>query len=261
MQDVTEVVRYRQGLERMVEERTQKLNEALKMEKELVEVKSKFVSIASHEFRTPLSAIILDTGFIKKYKDKLKSEELDKKLADIEKQVHHMTYLLEDVLLVGKAEAGKIHVVLKKISIDFFETLAKQVVQSGGTGHKLRYTLDGNLKGIVSDEKLLRNIVVNLLTNAIKFSPGSKYVTMAVTCTKSHLIILVSDSGIGIPAWDIKNLFTSFSRGSNAGAIEGTGLGLSIVKKAVDLLHGTVEVKSRLNKGTQFTVMLPLPHD
>lgn len=258
MQDITEVVEFRQGLERMVEERTRKLNEALNKEKELVEMKSKFISIASHEFRTPLTTIALTTGFIKKYKTKLASDELDKKLVDIEKQVSHMTYLLDDVLMIGKAEAGKIHVNLKEINLDFFETLARQVVKSSKTGHKLVFENKCAAQSIMSDEKLMRNIVINLLTNAMKFSPGKKEVFMNISCDKKSIFIVVKDSGMGIPSWDIKNLFTTFSRGSNVGAIEGTGLGLSIVKKAVDLLNGTIEVKSQVKKGTEFTVTLPI---
>jgi PAS domain S-box-containing protein len=259
MQDITEVVQYRQGLEHMVEERTHKLNEALNKEKELVDMKSKFISIASHEFRTPLSTIMLTTGFIKKYKDKIDSGDLDKKLVDIEKQVNHMTFLLDDVLMIGKAEAGKIQVNLKEIKLDFFKTLANEVVQSGGTSHQLHYTKGCNTQSIVSDEKLMRNIIINLLTNATKFSPGDKKeIFMNVTCDEKNTVITVKDLGMGIPSWDIKNLFTSFSRGSNVGAIEGTGLGLSIVKKAVDLLKGTIHVKSKVKEGTEFIITLPM---
>jgi PAS domain S-box-containing protein len=260
MQDITEVVQYREGLERMVEERTRKLNQALKKEKELVEMKSKFVSMASHEFRTPLSTIVLSTGFIKKYKKRLDARVLDEKLEGIEKQVNHMTYLLDDVLTIGKAEAGKIEVALSMIKIGFLRRLAEEVMRTMGS-HKLRFTQYCKLSSFQSSEKLIRNIVINLLTNAVKFSPGRKEVFMSVTCDEQNLIIQVRDLGLGIPARDRKNLFSSFARGSNVSTIEGTGLGLSIVKKAVDLLQGSIRVKSQLKKGTEFRVVLPLKHE
>jgi PAS domain S-box-containing protein len=162
MQDITEVVEYREGLERMVEERTQKLNEALLKEKELVQMKSKFVSIASHEFRTPLSTIALATGFIKKYQHKIKPADLNKKLGSIEKQVDNMTYLLDDVLTIGKADAGKIEVTLRKVKISFLKKLADEVIASAGTQHKLNYKLNCKITSITTSEKLIRNIIINL---------------------------------------------------------------------------------------------------
>jgi PAS domain S-box-containing protein len=260
MQDITEVVQYREGLERMVQERTRKLNLALKKEKELVEMKSKFVSIASHEFRTPLTTIALATGFIKKYKKRISTEVLDEKLEGIKKQVDHMTYLLDDVLTIGKAEAGKIEVKPSQIQLDFFRQLAEEVVQSKSVTHKLQFVQNCKVPSISSSEKLIRNIVINLLTNAVKFSPGKKEVFMEVSCDAQNLFIVIRDQGLGIPVKDKKNLFTSFVRGSNVGTIEGTGLGLSIAKKAVELLNGSMQVKSKLKKGTEFKVTLPLNH-
>jgi PAS domain S-box-containing protein len=260
MQDITEVVHYRQGLEHMVEERTHKLNKALNKEKELVDMKSKFISIASHEFRTPLTTISLAAGLIKKYAKKMNPDELDNKLDNIEKQVSHMTYLLDDVLTIGKADAGKIEVVLSKVDIGFFKRLATEVIESATTPHILQYEQDCKITSVTTSEKLIRNIIFNLLTNAIKFSPGKNEVLMKVVCDQKNIIITVKDLGMGIPVKDIKNLFTSFSRGSNVEAIEGTGLGLSIVKKAVDLLNGTISVKSKIKLGSEFKVTLPLHH-
>jgi PAS domain S-box-containing protein len=259
-QDLTEVTHYRRGLEKLVEERTVELNNALNKEKELVEMKSKFISIASHEFRTPLSTIALATGFIKKYYKQISSDDLEEKLMSIEKQVSHMAYLLDDVLMIGKAEAGKIEVIPSKINVGFFKKLAEEVIRSAGTQHNLQYSQDCNAASVTTSEKLIRNIIINLLTNAIKFSPDKKDVFMDVTCDRKSIYITVKDRGIGIPSKDIKNLFTSFSRGSNVGNIEGTGLGLSIVKKAVDLLKGTVSVKSKIGAGTEFKVTIPLDY-
>jgi PAS domain S-box-containing protein len=260
MQDITELVRYRQNLEEMVKERTHKLNQALEKEKELVGLKSRFISIASHEFRTPLSTISLATGFLQKYLTRMAPDQVTQKLEEVEKQVKQMTYLLDDVLLVGKAEAGKIKINLSRLPMAALKQIAGEAVESIGT-HALVYSEKCDEKEITTDEKLIRNIVTNLLTNAVKFSPDKKKVYMDVSCDLQRMKITVRDEGIGIPSEEIEELFIAFSRGSNVGSIEGTGLGLSIVKKAVDLLDGSLDVKSELGKGTEFKIVLPLQYE
>lgn len=258
MQDVTEIVQYREGLEKMVTERTHELNEALAKEKELVDLKSKFVSIASHEFKTPLTTISLATGFIRKHFNKLNPDDVERKLQSIEKQVHQMTYLLNDILTIGKSDAGKMQANLAEVDPGIFRKLAEEAVQSRGKGHKLIFEQTCKFRHLLTDEKLIRNIIINLVTNAVKFSPDAESVAMNVVCTDDRLHMRITDHGIGIPPEDQKNLFVSFSRGSNTEAIEGTGLGLSIVKKAVDMLHGTIEVTSEIGKGTSVHVTLPI---
>ncbi len=260
-QNITELIEYKQNLERMVYDRTRELNEALQKEKELVEMKSKFVSIASHEFRTPLSSISLASGFIKKYKQKITPEEVDKRLDNIEKQVGHMTHLLDDVLLIGKTEAGKLVVHPSEVDIaDTFERLKNEIEQSTGNTHTIRLHIDSIEGSVNTDEKLIRTMVINLLTNAVKFSPGASYVDLFVTADYNKLAIGVKDYGIGIPEQDIKNLFEPFYRASNAADVEGTGLGLSIIKKALDLLRGYVDIKSVIGQGTEITIVIPLEH-
>lgn len=260
-QNITELIEYKQNLERMVYERTRELNEALQKEKELVEMKSKFVSIASHEFRTPLSSISLASGFIKKYKQKITPEEVDKRLDNIEKQVGHMTHLLDDVLLIGKTEAGKLVVHLSEVNIaDTFERLKNDVEQSTGSTHTIRLHINSAVRTVSTDKKLIRTMVLNLLTNAVKFSPGAADVDLFVTVDYNKLTIGVKDYGIGIPEQDVKNLFEPFYRASNAADVEGTGLGLSIIKKAVDLLRGYVDIKSVVGEGTEITIVIPLEH-
>lgn len=261
-QDITELIEYRQNLEKMVSDRTRALNKALQNEKELVEMKSRFVSMASHEFRTPLSTISLATGFIRRYKEKLSSEEIDRKLENIEKQVLHMTHLLDDVLVIGKAEAGKIQVRSGAVNIrDFIEKLSVELEQTSGNTHRI-VTRCKILNDIIfSDEKLLRNIFVNLLTNAIKFSPEAEVVDLELFQDADQTTIIVRDYGIGIPASEIDKVLDPFYRGSNATVIQGTGLGLSIIKKAVDLLEGSLHIQSEEGKGTQITVCLPLAHE
>lgn len=259
MQDVTEITNYRLNLEQIIEERTNQLNEALQKEKELVDLKSKFISIASHEFRTPLTSISLSAGFLRRYSSKIDQASMEKKVGTIEKQVLHMNSLLEDVLLVGKLEEGKVVVNRQEYDPDLLKSLAEEAMFAKNDGHHLlSYHVKGKARPFVSDEKLLRNIIYNLITNAVKFSPKADTVTMTVRFTADQLVMAVKDEGIGIPPDEMKNLFTSFSRATNATTIEGTGLGLHIVKSATEMLHGRVEVASELNKGTEFTIYLPL---
>jgi PAS domain S-box-containing protein len=258
-QNITELSEYRKDLEKKVEERTRDLNLALQKEKELVEMKTRFVSIASHEFRTPLTSISMASGFIRKYKKRLDPGEIDKKLDNIEKQVRHMAYLLDDVLMIGKSEAGKIQVKWSELSIkSLFENLAVEVMNSTRRTHRINLDLSCERKSFLSDEGLMRNIVINLLSNAIKFSPGSKEVDFTVSCQGTEMIIFVRDYGIGIPEEDTEKLFEAFYRGKNVATISGSGLGLSIVKKATELLGGDVTLKSKIGIGTEITVTLPL---
>jgi signal transduction histidine kinase len=172
-----------------------------------------------------------------------------------------MTHLLDDVLLIGKTEAGKLMVHLSEIEIaDIFERLKNEIEQSTGNTHTIRLHINSIEGTVRTDEKLIRTMVINLLTNAVKFSPGASYVDLYVTADYNKLAIGVKDYGIGIPEQDIKNLFEPFYRASNAADVEGTGLGLSIIKKALDLLRGYVDIKSVIGQGTEITIVIPLEH-
>jgi PAS domain S-box-containing protein len=258
-QNITELSEYRHNLEMIVQERTQDLHVALEKEKEAVKLKNQFVSIASHEFRTPLTTINIAADFIRKYKAKLTPDAIDDKLSGIQKQVNNMTYLLDDILMIGKTEAGKMPVALKPIEIGpFIKNLCSEVEKAFGNSHVINIEEKLFYKEITSDEKFLRNIFLNLLTNAVKFSPGAKVVDVKVSTLDEDLYVVVKDYGIGIPEEDLKNLFEPFYRGTNVDTIQGTGLGLSIIKKAVELLHGKVNVKSSRESGTEITVILPI---
>jgi PAS domain S-box-containing protein len=258
-QNATELINYRTNLEKMVEERTRELHIAIEKEKELVKMKSQFVSIASHEFRTPLTTIALAAGFIQKYKERLSPEAIEEKIASINKQVNHMTYLLDDILMVGKAEAGKIPVKLAPVVIsDFIRDLCMEVTRSTGNTHQIRISENLRYREIMSDEKLLRNILINLLVNAIKFSPGADVIDLTYQTEQDHLTLTIKDYGIGIPESALENLFQPFFRAANVDGIQGTGLGLSIIKKAIDLLQGKLTVDSVVGRGTSFTIELPI---
>jgi PAS domain S-box-containing protein len=261
-QDITELIEYRQNLEKIVQDRTRDLNTALQKEKELVQMKSRFVSIASHEFRTPLTTISLATGFLKKFNQKLEQTEVVARLQNIEKQVEHMTHLLDDVLTIGKAEAGKIPVNASTINIkEFFERIVSEIVQNTNRTHVINVEFSLIRADIESDEKLLRNIVINLLTNGIKFSPDAGEIELSVRTNLQQVDIRVQDHGIGIPASDLSKLFEPFYRASNVNAFAGTGLGLSIIRKAIDLLEGSINVTSALGKGTTIDITLPIKNN
>jgi PAS domain S-box-containing protein len=258
-QNITELTDYRNNLERIVNERTLELHAALKKEKDLVKMKTQFVSIASHEFRTPLTSIALAAGFIKRYKEKITPQSLDEKILNIEKQVNNMTFLLDDILMIGKVEAGKMPVNEQPINIgEFMAGLCNEVAKANGNTHEIHLTQNLRYHEIMSDEKLLRNIVINLLTNAIKFSPNAGRVDVEMTTKNELLYLKVADYGIGIPEKDIQNLFEPFYRAGNVTSIQGTGLGLSIIKKAVELLKGNIRVSSEVGVGTEINVELPI---
>ena len=259
-QDITELVGYRNQLELKVNQRTLKLNEALKKEKELRELKSKFVSTASHEFRTPLSSINFAAGSIKKYWSKMEPNVIEKKLHKIEDQVMHMTKLLDDILIVGQAEAGKIMYNPIHLNLgDFIYEIIEEVGNSHNKRHKILLIDDEKLKNtsIFIDEKLGRNIFINIISNAVKFSPDADTVTVEFSTEKNYTVISVIDFGIGIPKAELSNIFNPFIRGENVDLIQGTGLGLSIVKEAVDVLGGKIIVNSKIGKGTSFVVKIP----
>lgn len=256
-QDITELTEYRRSLENLVQQRTAELQQVLKKEKEVVEMKSRFVSIASHEFRSPLSSIDFAANFIKQNAGTIGSKKLNEKMEVIEKHVNYMSHLLDDVLIYSKNEAGKIQLILSNICLDdFSRSVVEEVACNTKHSHKICLSTN-QLHSLVTDEKLLRNIIINLLINAIKFSPGREEIFLIIQDLESHITITVRDQGMGIPEDEMEIIFEPFIRGKAAEAIQGTGLGLSIVKKAVELLHGTIQAESTPGKGSVFTVTIP----
>ncbi|MBE9189498.1 PAS domain-containing protein [Gloeocapsopsis crepidinum LEGE 06123] len=231
---------------------------ALKKERELSELKSRFVTMTSHEFRTPLATILSSAELLEYYSHKWSE---DKKLSHIHKiqsAVNHMTSLLNDVLLIGKAEAGKLEFNPQPLDIIQFCSSLVEELQISTTEHQIIFQAQYQNLIVCLDEKLLRHILTNLLSNAIKYSPQGCLVHFDLICQKDELVFVIQDEGIGIPKLDQEQLFNSFHRASNVGVISGTGLGLAIVKKSVDLHGGQITVDSEVNRGTTFTVTLPL---
>jgi signal transduction histidine kinase len=234
------------------------IQKALEKEKELSNLKSRFVTMASHEFRTPLTTILSSAALLEKYSHKLAEEKKINHLQRIQAAVQHMTGLLNDVLLIGKAEAGKLEFQPTPLDLaQFCRELVEEMQQTTDT-HTIAFRIQNQGTTACMDEKLLRLIFSNLLSNAIKYSPQGGVVDFDLVYKPQAVIFYIQDRGIGIPIAEQAQMFDSFHRASNVGTISGTGLGLAIVKKAVDLHGGKIAVKSEVAAGTTFTVTLPL---
>lgn len=231
---------------------------ALKKERELSELKSRFVTMTSHEFRTPLATILSSAELIEHYSHKWSEDKKLNHIHKIQSAVNHMTSLLNDVLLIGKAEAGKLEFNPQPLDIIHFCFSLVEELQISTTVHQIIFQTQYQTLSVCLDEKLLRHILINLLSNAIKYSPQGGVIHFDLICQKDELVFVIQDEGIGIPKLDQEQLFNSFHRASNVGVISGTGLGLAIVKKSVDLHGGKITVDSEVNVGTTFTITLPL---
>ncbi|WP_338874647.1 ATP-binding protein [Spirosoma sp. SC4-14] len=232
---------------------------ALTAERELGELKSRFVSMASHEFRTPLTTILTSATLIEKYPNTDQQDKRHKHLQRIHASVNHLNDILEEFLSVGRLEEGKI--TANPVAVDL-SALLQDILGDMQGMLKTQQTIqiDLNCTGkIWVDPSLLRKVIVNLLSNAIKYSGERSVVTITGQCTAQSIMLAVSDQGVGISPEDQQHLFERFFRAKNVSNTPGTGLGLHIVARYIDLLGGTVALQSELNKGT--TVTLTLPHE
>jgi signal transduction histidine kinase len=232
------------------------LSQALENEKGLNELKSRFISTASHEFRTPLSTILSSVSLIQKYAGTDDQERREKHILKIKNAVSGLTEILNDFLSLGKLEEGKM--AAKPALHDVF-ALVKDVVSDVNSivrsGQSITY--NGGTYPTMIDKQLLRNVMFNLLSNAIKFSPEGAVIDVNIDFSETEIIIAVKDQGIGISDADRVNLFGRFFRGENAIGIPGTGLGLNIVTKYLELMNGTITCTSELNKGSTFVISIP----
>ncbi len=233
---------------------------ALQQQKELNELKSRFISMASHEFRTPLTSIIMSVELLESFGAQWSEEKRSVYLQRIRQCSLSMKDLLEDILTIGKAEAGKLDFRPARLDPqEFCQNLVEELQLTTGQNHHLQFSPQASLPPQAAlDEKLLRHIFTNLLSNAIKYSPQGGAVDFCLARVGDRLQFTVRDQGIGIPPEDRDHLFDSFHRARNVRDIAGTGLGLAIVKKAVDLHGGSIEIESTVGEGTTFYVYLPL---
>jgi signal transduction histidine kinase len=243
------------------------IRNALVQEQELNELKTRFITTASHEFRTPLGIISSSTGLLEDYDDRLDRPKKLKHWQRIQSAVKHMTTLLEDILLIYQTDAGKLECKRSAFdAISFCHELIEELEISSDAKGRFNLTINHADASISIDEgllvfldgKLVRQILTNLLSNAIKYTLGDSQVQFDVIFTSKTVTFQIADRGIGISAEDRVRLFESFHRGKNVNNIPGTGLGLSIVKRCVDLHGGTIDLTSEVDVGTTFIVNLPL---
>jgi two-component system sensor histidine kinase/response regulator len=249
------------------------LARSLKQERELSEMKTNFISVVSHEFRTPLTTIQSAAELLEHYE--WTKEEKTEQLHQIQSEVKHMTELMEDVLFLSRTNANKAKLNITEFDLlKFCKQLLRQIQRTFGKNYNLHSSFHHSVNDISidnphlqqdipqftvqMDEKLLRQILSNLITNAIKYSPENKDIDFQMIIDQEKAIFIISDHGIGIPEEDLIHLFSAFHRGKNVGILPGTGLGLSIVKNCVDIHNGLISVKSQLNIGTEFRVTLPI---
>ena len=233
------------------------LKHALEAERELNDMKSRFVSMASHEFRTPLATILSSLSLVTKYNELNEGEKRDKHIARIKSAVMNMTEILNDFLSLSKLEEGKISCDPEPFDLVLFTELNVQEMSSvTKPGQHIHYKHHGECTEVLLDKKLLKGIYTNLISNAIKFSDEGKTIWINTSITSREVTIKVKDSGIGISKEDQKRLFERFFRAQNAFNIQGTGLGLNIISKYIELMNGEISVESELGNGPNFTVTL-----
>lgn len=239
-------------------EQSQKdLSDALSKEKELNEIKSRFVSMASHEFRTPLSSVLSSASLISRYVKEDEQDSRNRHINRIKDSVKHLNDLLEDFLSLGRLEEGK---VATHFDVFYLKEFLEDVADEMHAILKPKQEILVNCQGtgrVKTDKKLLKNILINLVSNAVKFSSEGAAIKVHAYKDQDRLHLSVSDEGIGISEEDQQHLFTSFFRGKNATNIQGTGLGLHIVKRYADLLEGTLTLNSELDKGTTISLSVP----
>ncbi|MBL7911561.1 MAG: PAS domain-containing sensor histidine kinase [Bacteroidia bacterium] len=246
-------------LEEAVQELQQtkkELHNALDKERQLNELKSRFVSMASHEFRTPLTTMMSSLSLVSKYRDNNDKENHNKHVGKIKTSINNLTDILNDFLSISKLEEGKIENMPEELNLKaFIADIITEMYTMATNGQKITYTHAG-LDITSLDKKLIKNVMFNLISNALKFTPEAGLVEITSEASDTSVKISVKDNGIGISKEDQKHLFERFFRGHNATHIQGTGLGLNIVAKYVELMNGSLDFESIENKGTTFTIII-----
>jgi len=239
-----------------LEKTKSEVSQSLEKEKELNQLKSRFVSMASHEFRTPLSGVQLSASLIEKYAEKLDRANILKHTGKIKNAVQLLTSILNDFLSLERLEAGKVSVNNEEINlVQLAEEITEEMQMVCKVNQHIVYQHTGATGMFCLDANLLKNCIINLISNAIKYSGENTFIEFNTEINGDTCTIVIKDDGIGIPAEDQKNLFEPFFRAHNTGNIPGTGLGLNIVKRYVSLMGGTVNCQSAQHKGTIFTLI------
>jgi two-component system sensor kinase FixL len=260
---------YATELENLVDERTRSLKKtvtalkeakeevslSLEKEKELNQMKSRFVSMASHEFRTPLSSVQLSASLIEKYAQPFQNKNIEKHVQKIKNAVGNLTTILNDFLSLEKLEAGKVEPAFQVFDlVKLAEEITEEMQLIAKQDQHIIYQHTGLESMVLLDQNLLKNCMINLINNAIKYSGSNTFIEFNTEITEKEYIVTIKDNGIGIPEADQAHLFQPFFRAHNTGNIPGTGLGLNIVLRYAGLMKGSVGFESEINQGTTFTL-------
>jgi two-component system, LuxR family, sensor kinase FixL len=246
-------------IEKELKKKEEALQELLYKEKELNQMKSRFVSMASHEFRTPLSTILSSAALIEKYPDAEGQEKRQRHVSKIRNAVKNLTNILNDFLSMEKLEEGSIQLKPDRVELNSFcADLVEEMSLLLKSGQKINVIHNTDLKHIVTDPGFLYNSLINIFSNAVKYSGDDAEITFEVHDSNGNLEFHVTDQGIGIPEEEHHQLFQRFFRAQNATNIQGTGLGLHIVKRYMDMLGGNISFRSVLNQGSTFTLKIPV---
>ena len=240
-----------------LENSKEELTKSLEKEKEVNDLKSRFVSMASHEFRTPLSTVLSSISLLAKYSTTEDQPKRDKHIERIKSSVKTLTDILNEFLSLGKIEEGKVELKSEAFNIThFIDHLIYEMSVLLKSDQEIKYTHKGN-PVVYTDGNLLKHVLVNLISNAIKFSPENTCILLETIVDHETTTFKIKDQGMGIPAADQVHLFERFFRATNATNIQGTGLGLHIVGRYVEILNGNISYQSELEKGSTFTIVIP----
>ena len=232
---------------------------ALNKQQELNQIKSQFISLVSHEFRTPLAAISSNIQLLHRYEDKWPHEKKTVVLNRIQEGIQTMVQMLEEITLLSRDQSGHLFIYPEEVNINhFILDLIQELTKRSELPLKLDLQIEDEEAHITSDKELLRQILSHLISNACKFNPDGKPVEIIIKRVNDHLEMVISDQGIGIPKQDLKRIWEPFIRAQNSVEFPGSGLGLAIVQRCIDLLQGTIHIQSEENAGTKVEVKIPV---
>jgi PAS domain S-box-containing protein len=256
VQDVNDRILYQMEMKTHV---ALEVSRALEKEKQLGNLRSQFITMTSHEFRTPLSSILTSAELLEHYGHTWTIEKTHVHLKRIQEAVKHIISMMDDVLFLGRADAGKLQSHRESIDLDEFIAHIVEEYQLGGRHtHDIRWESRGDCRNVFGDKKLIRHILTNLISNAMKYSPDGSRIDIRLGCDSEFAIIEVEDEGIGIPPSQVDQIFEPFFRAENVGDITGSGLGLPIVKRSAEAHGGSISVTPKSTSGTKFCITLAI---
>ncbi len=248
----------KEELEQRVAERTSELSQANEKLRKLDEVRSRFVAMVCHEFRNPLNNISFSVSSLKRYDRQLSATEKTEYLSDVETNIDRMTQMTDELLIISEIETKGINTTRDRIDlVAFCQELTVEFAQTY-LDYQIQFNTNLLSLEVEIDCRLLRSILTNILTNAVRYSPSDRAIQIKLSTSSDFVFFAVKDRGIGIPKEDTQSIFEPFHRGKNVSNIPGTGLGLNIVKRFVDFLEGSISISTKVDRGTQITISLPI---